>query len=351
MRLEDLGKVLHDIHVESGDIPQQAREEQVTRLVGESDAIKNVRKLIAQVAPTTAAVLITGESGTGKELIARSIHEKSGRKGDFIAINCGAIPSQLIESELFGHERGAFTGATAARVGHIEAAHHGTLFLDEIGDMPATAQVKLLRVLEEREIQRIGSTESIAVDFRLIAATHRDLTALIEDSEFREDLYYRLSVFPIEVPPLRQRQDDIEPLIEEFNRLSAAAGRPTLQFTENAVKALSDREWPGNVRELANVIERFRVMHQGSEVQAKRLDEMSTVEEEPPIEAAAGESTALPQNGLDLREHIAAVECGIIEAALDEADGVVQRAADQLGIGRTTLVEKIRRFDLSRKDD
>ncbi|WP_082989959.1 sigma-54 interaction domain-containing protein [Woeseia oceani] len=322
-----------------------------TELIGESNDMRMIRALIERVAPSQATVLITGESGTGKELIARQIHEQSGRTGEFVAINCGAIPEHLLESELFGHERGAFTGAQVARAGRFELAEGGTLFLDEIGDMPTAMQVKLLRVLQERVIERIGGTKSIPVDIRVIAATHRNLQQRIDEGTFREDLFYRLSVFPIEASPLRERPDDVPALANMLIDKVAERYGVRISLSDAALAALCDYEWPGNVRELANVIERLAVLRPHGEVQ---LDELPGAirgdggdRGEDDADAGVAESTLqLPDDGLDLKQHLATIERDMIAAALREADGVVQKAAKSLGLGRTTLVEKIRRHDL-----
>lgn len=321
------------------------------RLIGESRDMQLVRALIERVAPSQATVLVTGESGTGKELIARQIHEQSGVKGEFIAINCGAIPDHLLESELFGHEKGAFTGAHAARPGRIELANGGTLFLDEIGDMPTAMQVKLLRVLQERVVERIGGTSSIAVHIRVVAATHRDLQACIEAGSFREDLYYRLSVFPIEISPLRDRPEDVEPLVRALIARVQQRYGVRVRLGGEALQVLSTHAWPGNVRELANLVERLAVCYPNREVPAAELpgaisNGATTTVDSIPADSGPVPAAELPVQGLDLKKHLAGLEKEMISFALAEAGGVVQRAADKLGIGRTTLVEKIRRHDL-----
>ena len=354
VRLDALGEVLEEIHASHGSNRNDQRPSQATRLIGESNDMQVVRKLAAQVAPSLATVLITGESGTGKEVVARQIHELSGRKGPFVAINCGAIPEQLLESELFGHERGAFTGAVAARAGRFELAKGGTFFLDEIGDMPPVMQVKLLRVLEERCIERVGGTKSVPVDVRVIAATHRDLPQRIEDGKFREDLYYRLSVFPIEISPLRDRPEDIAPLIEEFTLRLHSDHATSLQFDPAAFKVLENYAWPGNVRELANLIERLVVVRPNGIVTASDLPWPLTDPADDLPEVVGGNlsmngddsSVNLLADGFDLKEYLASIEREMIEQALGEANGVVQHAAEMLGVGRTTLVEKIRRYQL-----
>ena len=362
VQLDALAGVLEEIHSAHRRIDKADRDSGDGKLIGESEGMLKLRRLVEQVAPSPATVLITGESGTGKEVVARQIHELSGRSGPFVAVNCGAIPEQLLESELFGHERGAFTGAVRAREGRFEQAKGGTFFLDEIGDMPAVMQVKLLRVLEERVIERVGGTASIPVDVRLIAATHRDLPKRIEKGEFREDLYYRLSVFPIEITPLRERTEDIPLLVNEFIRRHLEQQSVTLRIEDDAMQLLQQYRWAGNVRELANLVERLVVIKPNGVVTARNLP-WPIVEHEDSLladvelissgleSALPGRHTSLPSGGLDLKQHLAEIEQGMIQQALRDADGVVQRAAEILGVGRTTLVEKIRRYDLNTPDN
>ncbi len=326
-------------------------------LVGASSGMVAVKKAILMVANSDTNVMLLGESGTGKEVVARNIHYHSSRRGKpFVPINCGAIPAELLESELFGHEKGAFTGAISSRRGRFEMAQGGTLFLDEIGDMPASMQVKLLRVLQERVFERVGSEKSIRSDVRIIAATHRDLETQIDNNEFREDLYYRLCVFPIQIPPLRDRIEDLAVLVEcVLDRLkSEQQGR--IRLTDRAVKALSRYLWPGNVRELANLIERLSIMYPNQRVDILDLPEKyrSNVDVDPEESGAehAGvddprvSATTLPPGGIDLKQHLAEIERSLIEQALAEAGGVVARAAEILKTRRTTLVEKIRKYKL-----
>lgn len=358
VRLDALGEVLEDIRASHSQTDHSDRKRSSGRLIGNSSDTEVVRRLIAQVAPSLATVLITGESGTGKEVVARQIHEQSGRKGPFVAVNCGAIPENLLESELFGHERGAFTGAVSARPGRFEQAKGGTFFLDEIGDMPNVMQVKLLRVLEERTVERVGSAHSIPVDVRLIAATHRDLPRRIEAGKFREDLYYRLSVFPIEITPLRNRPEDVSALVDEFVHRLCAEQSVSLQISRDAMEILQAYSWRGNVRELANLIERLVVIKPNGVVKGRDLPWPIVEREEVEPKstevlssrldpAPAGFRVDLPSDGLDLKQYLATIEQDIIHQALVEADGVVQRAAQLLGVGRTTLVEKIRRYELN----
>lgn len=357
VRLDALGEVLAEIRASHGRTGRSDTVSGNADLVGNSADTEIVRQLIEQVAPSLATVLISGESGTGKEVVARQIHQASRRKGPFIAVNCGAIPEHLLESELFGHERGAFTGAVSTRAGRFEQAKGGTFFLDEIGDMPTVMQVKLLRVLEERVIERVGSAGSIPVDVRLVAATHRDLPARIEAGKFREDLYYRLSVFPIEITPLRDRPEDIPLLVDEFIRRQCIGRSSALRLTSDALQALQSYQWPGNVRELANLIERLVVIKPNGVVDTDDLPWPIVERKEPPTEATSvldsrlepvsgGIHANLPSGGMDLKHYLAKIEQDMIHQALAQSDGVVQRAAELLGVARTTLVEKIRRYQL-----
>ncbi len=361
VRLDALSEVLDDIRAAHSQTRHADLRLAENAFIGTSADSNSVREMIAQVAPTLATVLITGESGTGKEVVARQIHELSGRKGPFVAINCGAIPENLLESELFGHERGAFTGAVVAREGRFEQAKGGTFFLDEIGDMPAVMQVKLLRVLEERVIERVGGNRGIPVDVRLIAATHRNLPERIAAGDFREDLYYRLSVFPIEIAPLSQRPEDIPLLVDEFvHRVNAEQG-VSVRIADDAMAALQKYCWSGNVRELANLVERLAVITPNGKVGARDLPwpivEREVAAQQRPeilshsIRPAKSESLVnLPSEGIDMKKYLANIEQEMICQALADTNGVVQRAAELLGVGRTTLAEKIKRYgiDMSR---
>jgi sigma-54 specific flagellar transcriptional regulator A len=352
---------------------------------GNSRAMRIVHRLIEQVAPFDTNVLILGESGTGKEMVARHIHELSGRAGHpFVPVNCGAIPADLLESELFGHEKGAFTGALSTRLGRFEFAEGGTLFLDEIGDMSLQMQVKLLRVLQERSFERVGSNRTIRCNVRIIAATHRDLDVAISAGRFREDLFYRLNVFPVQMPPLRDRLEDLPILIEHLvHRLGQGAGH-RIRLDKEAMNCLARYRWPGNVRELANLLERLAILYPEQPIGAADLPERyriagtgnwfgSGVQIVPPREPAteAELSTApeteaeepldaldvaeilgtaegpLPSGGIDLKDHLSSIEIGLIRKALEEADGTVAGAARLLKIRRTTLVEKLRKYRLS----
>ena len=355
-------------------------------LVGASRAMAHVRKLVAQVAPSDASVLVLGESGTGKELVARGIHEASQRcDGPFVPVNCGAIPGELLESELFGHEKGAFTGAINSRRGRFELAAGGTLFLDEIGDMPLAMQVKLLRVLQERCFERVGSNVSQTCDVRVIAATHQDLEALAEAGQFRTDLFYRLNVFPIEVPALRERSGDIPALVRHFLADLRRSQGVELSLDDRALAALQCYPWPGNVRELANLMERLAILYPDDRVgvqelparfradvgtdvfaEPRGLEAAAAAGDEPavngrvPEKAPGGDpglvaqfqlpatGTTLDGDGLDLRAHLAELERDLLQQALERSDWVVSRAAKLLNLQRTTLVEKLRKHGIER---
>ena len=330
------------------------------RLVGQSAAMQSVRQLIEQVAPTDASVLILGESGTGKEVIAQALHAVSQRaKKPFVPLNCGAIPGELLESELFGHEKGAFTGAITARKGRFELAESGTIFLDEIGDMPLPMQVKLLRVLQERIFERVGGNKSLRSDVRVIAATHRNLETRIANNEFREDLFYRLNVFPIEVPSLRERTEDVPELYQALATRLSEQGRDVAELSVSATDALMNYDWPGNVRELGNLVERLSILYPGQSVDLEQLPEKYRPEppcDEPYCEESHLESEApnlMPDlaDGLNLKDYLVTMEKRMIQQALDEVDGVVSHAAKLLEMNRTTLIEKIKKFDLQVGND
>jgi sigma-54 specific flagellar transcriptional regulator A len=346
-RLDELRGVLDEISALSRRVrgDEDGGAQAAGELIGVSAELEAIRGLVGRVAPTDSTVLLIGESGTGKEVVARRIHALSQRDGAFVAVNCGAIPDHLLESELFGHERGAFTGAEATRIGRFELANGGTLFLDEIGDMPRNLQVKLLRVLQERTIERLGGVKSIPVDFRLVAATHRDLPRRIEEGLFREDLYYRLSVFPIEIPPLRGRRDDIKPLVQAIvDRVKRKHG-VSVNLSAGAVRVIEQYSWPGNVRELANLIERLAVIHTDREIGEADLPWPVRPRDGEP--AGSVRQAELTEDGIDLKVYLSGIERRAIEDALREADGVVQAAADRLGLRRTTLVEKIRKYGIT----
>ncbi len=333
------------------------------RLVGDSEPMHRLRETMGKVASKDVTILLTGESGTGKEVVARALHEASHRAdGPFVPVNCGAIPTELLESELFGHEKGAFTGAVSAKPGRFELADGGTLLLDEVGELPMAMQVKLLRVLQERSFERVGGSATLRCNARVIAATHRDLEAMIETGEFREDLYYRLNVFPIHVPPLRDRREDIPALVTALCADIQARQGDALRLDASALSALKAHTWPGNVRELANVLERLAIAAAGSVIGASDLPAKLGRSEPAAVRSAdqaIDESTGLidpdampllPVNGLDLKDYLARLEKSLIRQALDDTNAVVARAADRLHIRRTTLVEKMRKYGLSRSE-
>lgn len=364
-----------------------------SHFIGNSPIAQALRRLISTIANSAATVLITGESGTGKELLARSLHEQSDRLGGaFVPINCSAIPKELLESELFGHRKGSFTGAVADRIGRFELAHGGTIFLDEIGDMTLDMQVKLLRVLQERVIDPVGSTRQIPIDVRVIAATHRDLETEIQAGRFREDLYYRLNVLPVVTPPLRERPQDIPELLHFYASRYKSSQSPSIRFNDAFLDALVHYAWPGNVRELTNLMDRFSTLYAGQEldirsippsllpkglvpVQAQMLLQMGPCVSQnmtPPPEVLAemAESAGmvdqpvpqdnevesiimlaqgmphLPPEGISLKDRLAEIERNIIEQALERSQGNVSRTAKLLNLQRTTLIEKINKYDL-----
>jgi len=330
-------------------------------LVGNSPAMGEIRKLISQVAKTDANVLILGESGTGKEVVAQNLHRQSNRAdAAFVPINCGAIPAELLESELFGHEKGAFTGAITTRQGRFELAKGGTIFLDEIGDMPMPMQVKLLRVLQERVFERVGSMSHIEADVRIIAATHRDLDEAVAEGKFREDLYYRLNVFPIEMPPLKDRAEDVPLLMNNFTKRLQDAGMNGVRFTPNAMVSLTRHDWPGNVRELANLTERMSILFPEGivdllDLPAKyKYDDGLSQTVVPDLaeqnQANSGKKVLrpIPDDGFDLKNYLVEVEKMYINQALEDCGWVVARAAKRLGMRRTTLVEKMRKHEIQK---
>jgi two-component system nitrogen regulation response regulator NtrX len=312
-------------------------------LVGDSAAMRELRTMIARVGPLATRVLVTGESGTGKELVARAIHRQSPRAArPMVSVNCAAIPRDLVESELFGHERGAFTGATQRRRGRFELADGSTLFLDEIGELPLSAQAKLLRVLEEHQLERVGGEQARQIDVRVIAATNRDLGSEVAAGRFREDLFFRLNVFPIRVPPLRERLDDLPALVTHFTKVAAArCARPPLRFAHRAMDRLRAHPWPGNVRELANGIERLTILGGDAPVGAADVDAVlgRSAARAPDAAGAAG-----------LAEALDVYERALIEQALTDAAGNVAEAARRLATDRANLYRRMRRLGLSRSD-
>ncbi|NMP32906.1 sigma-54-dependent Fis family transcriptional regulator [Thalassotalea sp. M1531] len=385
-----LTEIVHHCHQYHNKLPNKNQKSAghtklFRSLVGVSKPMQQVRFLIEQVATTAANVLILGESGTGKEVVARNIHNLSDRaKAPFVPVNCGAIPGELLESELFGHEKGAFTGAISTRKGRFELAEGGTLFLDEIGDMPQPMQVKLLRVLQERTFERVGGSKSIKANVRIVAATHQHLEDMIKSGDFREDLFYRLNVFPIETPALRERKEDVPLLLQELVSRFEAEQNQSVRFTEKAIESLMEHPWAGNVRELSNLIERMIIMYgeqvvNVSELPAKyqhidveeyepeypeELQEREAINElfagfdyEEEDEEHSGDSSLenegssagiLPSDGLNLKEHLAELEISLISQALEKTEGVVARSAELLGMRRTTLVEKMKKYNLSK---
>ena len=373
-------------------------------ILGSSTELTQLRGLIKQCAASDAPVLLRGESGTGKELVSRALHSQSARVSNpFVAINCGAIPDQLLESELFGHRRGAFTGATCDRKGRFELAHKGTLFLDEIGDMPSQLQVKFLRVLEEKVIQPLGGTSEIEVDVRIVAATHRDLEEMVTEGEFREDLLYRLNVLPIRIPPLSQRKEDIPELLDHFSE-SFAVNNKRVSFTRRSLLLLQAYSWPGNVRELSNLVQRFSVLYPGKTIELSKIPEEflsqelihmagfsedSTIEEQSDVspgekddlrsfhevEEETGLNDSLPQAnneegvdflandfeqiielsntistlpdaGVPTKDILNNLESNLIRTALDQTNGNVSKASELLQMGRTSLIQKINKYHL-----
>ncbi len=328
-------------------------------LVGVSSAVAELRRLSAQVADKAVTVLITGPSGAGKEVVARSLHDLSSRRdAPFVPINCGAIPRELLESELFGHERGAFTGAISSRAGRFELAEGGTLFLDEIGDMPLEMQVKILRVIQERQFERVGSDKTRTADVRIIAATHRNLEAMISAGQFREDLYYRINVFPLNVPALAERREDIPHLVRVLSKQLEAEGLGRLRLADSALRSLSAHGWSGNIRELANLLERLAIMYPDTVVGFTDLPENYRYGEDswrpelqPLTEKAQGGfggdgEPSLPAAGIDMKAYFQRLEREWIAQALDAHAGVISKAASHLGLRRTTLIEKMRKLKI-----
>ncbi len=338
-------------------IPRIAAERVARPIIGNSWSLRQALKQVEMVAPTDATVLVLGETGTGKELIARAIHDASPRRQrPFIKMNCAAIPSSLLESELFGHERGAFTGAVAQRIGRFELANGGTLFLDEVGEIPLELQPKLLRVLQEREFERIGGTRTLRVDVRVVAASNRDLRGMVGTQRFRDDLYYRLNVFPIAIPPLRERPEDIEALVHHFvHQFARRMNRDIHLIPTETLDALRRHPWPGNVRELENVIQRAVILSTGARLTL------------PPISIEPGPQSHLiepgpqshliepgPQSHLKEPETLKGVERAHIARVLEEANWVIggpRGAAARLGLKRTTLHSLLKRLGLSRPPD
>src|SRR3954454_6728211 len=313
-------------------------------LVGRSRVMRELFQLLETVATTSSTVLITGETGTGKELAARAIHHNSPRRNNrFAAINCTAIPETLLEAELFGHVRGAFTGAVGTRQGRLEQAHKGTLFLDEVGTMSPALQAKLLRVLQEREFERVGDSHTVKIDVRVIAATHSDLTRMVAEGTFREDLFYRLNVIPVKLPPLRDRREDIPLLVQHFaQKLATENGRSPITISQDALRRLMAYHWPGNIRQLENAVERALAFSQGRS-QIDVHDLTADIQEQ----AAAADSSEVwfPEDGLDFAHYIETIELTLIRRSLERTHGNKRQAAKLLNLKRTTLIEKLKRLE------
>jgi DNA-binding NtrC family response regulator len=313
-------------------------------IIGKSRPMARLFQLLETVAATSSTILITGETGSGKEIVARAIHQHSPRRMQrFVALNCSAIPETLLEAELFGHVRGAFTGAVGNRQGRLEQAHRGTLFLDEVGTMSPALQMKLLRVLQEREFERVGDSHTIKVDVRIIAATNSDLRRMVTDGTFREDLFYRLNVIPVQLPPLRDRKEDIPLLVQHFlEKYRGDSGRPPITLSQEAMRHLMSYQWPGNVRQLENAIERAVAFSAGRS-QIDILDLPPEILQSP--ESVVPTSIALPEEGLDLDQFIGNIERDLIRLSLDRTGGNKGQAAKLLSLKRTTLVEKLKRLE------
>jgi len=321
-----------------------------SEMIGSSSALRRVREMIAKVAPSDARVLITGESGTGKELVAAAIHGGGSRKDrPFVRVNCAAIPRDLVESEMFGHERGSFTGATERRIGRFELADRGTLLLDEVGDLGAEAQAKLLRAIESGEIERVGGSKPIRVDVRILSATNKDLTRAVADGTFREDLYFRLNVIPLPIPPLRERPDDIPALVRHFSQVHRGrTGQPLTSWSAGALDTLARHRWPGNVRELANIVERLAILHPGREVTSEEIREVL-----PSGPGRLAEPAALPNAAVldaSLTDTLDEYERVLITRALSVAGGNIAEAARRLQTDRPNLYRRMKRLGIVESD-
>ena len=350
-------------------------------IIGSCDATKQLRKLVEMVSVSNSTVLLRGETGCGKDVVARAIHSASKKKGELVNVNCAAIPSELLESELFGHEKGAFTGADSKKEGRFEASNNGTLFLDEIGDMPMPLQAKLLRAIETKKIQRVGGKGEIELNLRLVCATHQNIEKKIEDGYFRADLFYRINVFPIEIPTLAERKDDIPELLEHIlNEINFDGESILPEFDESALIAMKEYLWPGNIRELKNLIERATIIFSNKKINGKNIrenllkinlpdlkeesdflwemtSELSDVKESKSISEVSESQLPHPNHykkwfdymeKIDLRRHLSDVECVLIEGALKKSDGSVTSASKNLRINRTTLIEKMKKYSIPR---
>ncbi|MFO7817409.1 MAG: sigma-54 interaction domain-containing protein [Thermodesulfobacteriota bacterium] len=328
-------------------------------IIGQSPALLEVFQVLAKVAPTDSTVLVTGESGTGKELLVRALHKNSHRANNpFVPVNCGAIPKELLESELFGHEKGAFTHAIKSRAGRFELATGGTIFLDEIGELDLSLQVKILRVLQEREFERVGGSKTIKTDIRIVAATNRDLEDEVKKNNFREDLFYRLNVIPLDLPPLRERDEDILVLANYFlQKFCSEKNREILSLGEETAQILSGYSWPGNIRELENFMERMSILCDGPCINPEdlpaKIRKESGLETRIPVMPPVKNEFSWPgikdmeKKSLGLKEFMDAIETSLLKEALDKTDGVKNQAAELLGIKRTTLIEKLKKKKLS----
>jgi DNA-binding NtrC family response regulator len=343
----------HQLRTDNTQLRRELKSQaHMEALVGNHPSIQRLKDLIRTVADSDSTVLVLGDSGTGKELVARAIHQMSDRDDrPLIPVNCGAIPEDLLESELFGHVKGAFTGASIDRPGRFALADGGTIFLDEIGDMSPKLQVKILRVLQEQEFEPVGSTKTLKVNVRVVAATNRDLEKDVVDGRFREDLFYRLNVIPLQLPPLRERTDDIPLLVDHFvAKFNASKGRRISNFSEAAIKTMQRHRWPGNVRELENLVERMAILHQQGVIEVEHLPDRVTGRTSGPADLAAAPSAShtlptLGAEGVDLNRVVGEFEFRLIQQALERTGGVKNRAAQLLGIKRTTLVEKLKKYD------
>ncbi len=348
----DMGIDQPSIVAFEGVLNRRKTDPHIPPIIGASTAIKRIYNLIAKVSNSSSTVLILGESGTGKELVAKTIHYSSKRADKpFVPVNCGAIPSELLESELFGHEKGAFTGAIASRIGRFELADGGTIFLDEIGEMTPMLQVKLLRVLQERSFERIGGSKTVNVDVRVISATNQNLEDAVKTGKFREDLYYRINVIPIEIPPLRERIEDLPMLCEFFMEKHASRfGKGVLTISNEAMKVFTSYAWPGNVRELENTLERLLVLKDDDVVTPYDLSEKMTgkkIPDLPDIDKVQDDPDVNPfVQGIDLNSALVEYEKRLLIHALQLHGGVKSQAAKYLNINRTTLIEKMKRLGL-----
>lgn len=345
----------YQLRRENQVLRSRLKQDSTIEMTGRSPVITELREQIIRVAPTDAWVLITGENGTGKEIAARSIHAQSRRKDKpLVAVNCAAIPEELIESELFGHEKGAFTGAESSKTGKFEMAHEGTLFLDEIADMSLKTQAKILRILQEQSFERVGGHKTVRVDVRVIAATNKSLEDEIAAGRFRQDLYYRLRVIPLMLPPLRERGDDVMLLIDEFMRkMTSEHGFKPVTFAADAVTALKNYHWPGNVRELKNFVERMLIMHSGQAVKAAMLPPEQRAANIPDMQQActgqAGSGT-IPEGVIDFKAARTAFEAQFLEMKLQEFGGNITRLAEAIGLERSYLHRKLKSYNIQTPD-